>query len=252
MRKNFILITGLVLAAALLTALAGAAGLQAASVRTVSAQTVPTEMPRTISVTGNGKATVVPDIAYINIGVHTENADAAEAVGSNNSQSEKVATALRALGLASKDIQTTNFSIYPMQQFDPQGKVTGINYAVDNTVFVTLRDIDKLGDVIGGAVDAGANSINSIQFDVEDRSEALSEAREAAVADAQAQARELASIADVTLGEIQTINSYGGQPIPFFEARGLGGGAPALDSQVPISPGQLVVTVDVNVVFGIE
>jgi uncharacterized protein YggE len=197
-------------------------------------------MPRTISVTGNGKANVVPDIAYINIWVHTENADAAEAVGSNNTQSEKVANALRALGIKPEDIQTTNFSIYPMQQFDPQGKVTGINYVVDNTVFVTLRDISKLGDVIGEAVDAGANSINSIQFDVEDRSDALSEAREAAVADALAQAKELASIADVTLGEIQTINSYGGQPIPFFEARGLGGGAPVAASTVPISPGQLV------------
>ena len=246
MRKNLVLITGLVLVAALLSAFIGGTGLQ-----TANAQATPTETPRTINVTGNGKAYLTPDIAYINIGVHTENKDAAEAVGSNNTQSQKVADALKKFNIDPKDIQTTNFSIYPQQQTDPTGKVTGVTYIVDNTVFVTLRDISKLGDVIGAAVDAGANSINSIQFDAADRSKALSEARKAAVADALAQAKELASAAGVTLGDIQTINSYGSQPMPMYDVKGVGGAA-AAGAPVPVSPGQLVLTLDVNVVFGIK
>jgi uncharacterized protein YggE len=246
MSKKFIFISGLVLVAALLSAFIGGTGLQ-----TASAQATPTETPRTLNVTGNGKAYLTPDIAYINIGVHTENKDAAEAVGSNNTQSQKVADALKKFNIDPKDIQTTNFSIYPQQQTDPTGKVTGVTYIVDNTVFVTLRDISKLGDVIGAAVDAGANSINSIQFDAADRSKALSEARKAAVADALAQARELASAAGVTLGDIQTINSYGSQPMPVYDVKGVGG-AMAAGAPVPVSPGQLVLTLDVNVVFEIR
>jgi len=251
MRKNFVLIISLVLVAVLLSAFIGRTGLQTASVQTALAQASPTETPRTINVTGNGKAYLTPDIAYINIGVHTENKDAAEAVGSNNTQSQKVADALKKFNIDPKDIQTTNFSIYPQQQMDPSGKVTGVTYVVDNTVFVTLRDISKLGDVIGAAVDAGANSINSIQFDAADRSKALSEARKAAVADALAQAKELASAAGVTLGDIQTINSYGSQPMPMYDVKGVGGAA-AAGAPVPVSPGQLVLTLDVNVVFEIR
>jgi uncharacterized protein YggE len=81
---------------------------------------------------------------------------------------------------------------------------------VDNTVFVTLRDLESLGDVLDAVIEAGANSINGIQFDVADRTEALSEARKAAVADARAQAEELAAAAGLELGAIQNISTYGG------------------------------------------
>jgi hypothetical protein len=246
--KLFLIISGLLLAAVLFSAFGSGAG-----PRTASAQTSPTETPRTLNVTGNGKAFLAPDIAYINIGVHTEDNNAAEAVGSNTTRSQKVADALKKFNIDPKDIQTTNFSIFPQQQYDPNGKLTGITYVVDNTVFVTLRDISKLGDVIGAAVDAGANSINSIQYDAADSSTALSEARKAAVADALAQAKELAAAAGVTLGDIQTINSYGGGvPMPVYDAKGYGGGAAVAGAPVPVSPGQLVLTLDVNIVFEIR
>jgi uncharacterized protein YggE len=113
-----------------------------------------------------------------------------------------------AAGIAAKDLQTTNFSIYPMQDFDPQGKPTSTRYAVDNTVYVTLRSLPKLGDVLEAAIDAGANSINGIQFDVADRTAALSEARRSALVNAGEQARELAQAAGLALGNIQQLNSY--------------------------------------------
>jgi uncharacterized protein YggE len=248
MRNKLFILVSMLAAAILLSALNGGTDFQAAS-----AQTPTVEPPRTVNVTGNGKAFLVPDIAYINIGVHSEDTDAAEAVASNNTRSERVAKALEGFDIEPEDIQTTNFSIFPQQQYDPNGQLTGIIYMVDNTVFVTLRDISKLGDVIGAAVDAGANSINSIQFDAEDRSAALSEARKAAVADALAQARELSSAAGVTLGDIQTINSYGsGVPIPIYDAKGYGGGVGVVGSSVPVSPGQMVLSVDVNIMFEIR
>jgi len=248
MRTKLFFISGLVLAAVLFSAFSGGAGL-----RPASAQTTPTETPRTLNVTGSGKAFLTPDIAYINIGVHTEDKDAAEAVASNNTRSQKVADALKKFNIDPKDIQTTNFSIFPQQQYDPNGKLVGITYMVDNTVFVTLRDISKLGDVIGAAVDAGANSINSIQYDAADSSKGKSDARKAAVADALAQAKELATAAGVTLGDIQTISTYSsGVPMPVYDAKGYGGGAAVASSPVPVSPGQLVLTLDVNIVFQIR
>jgi len=213
-----------------------------------------TPIQRTLNVTGKGKATLTPEIAYVTIGVHTEDENASQAVDANNQQSQKVADALKAFQIDAADVQTNNFSIYPQQQYDNEGKFQGIKYVVDNTVFVTLRDIDQLGDLLDAVVEAGANTINSVQFDVEDREAALSEARAAAVADAQKQAQELAKAAGVTLGQVQNINSYGGgTPIPLYDYKGgFGGGAAAAEASVPVSPGQMVLTVEVNMVYEIE
>ncbi len=206
---------------------------------------------RTLNVTGSGKVFLSPDIAYISIGVHTEGENAAEAVSSNTTQSKKVAQVLSGLGIADKDIQTSNFSIYPQQEYDDKGQVTGTKYVVDNTVYVTIRDLSKIGNILDAVVSAGSNSISGIQFDVEDKVGALSEARKAAVADAQAQADELAKAAGVKLGPIQSINVYGGFPVPVFEGKGGGGGVQAA-TEVPISPGQLTLTVEVNVIYEIR
>lgn len=209
--------------------------------------------PRTLNVTGEGKVTITPDIAYISIGVHTEDKNAAEAVAANTTQAQKVVDALRAADIDPKDIQTINFSIYPQQQYDNEGKFQGINYVVDNTVYVTLRDIAKLGELLDTVVSAGANSINGIQFDVEDRSKALSEARKLAVEDAQKQANELASAAGVSLVQVISLNTYGvTPPVPVYDYRAGVGGAAAAEAAVPVSPGQMVVTVQVNMVYEIE
>ena len=210
-----------------------------------------TPPPRTLSVTGSGKTFIVPDIANISIGVHTEGKDAAEAVASNTAQTQKVTQALQGMGVDGKDIQTSNFSIFPQQQFDETGKVIGTNYVVDNTVYVTVRQLDKLGELLSAVVDTGANSIYGIQFDVADKQTALSEARKAAVENAQAQAEELAQAAGVTLGEVQSISSFGGFPVPVFEGKGGGGGQP-MAAAVPVSSGQLTLTVDVSIVYEIK
>ena len=205
---------------------------------------------RTISVTGAGQVTLAPDIAYIYIGVHTEGASATEAVSDNSTRTQKVTDALKELGLAKEDIRTTNFSIWPSQQYGPDGKLTGTIYMVDNTVYVTVRDIEKLGELLDTTIQAGANSINSIQFDLEDKTEALSQARKAAVENAKKQAKELADAAGVKLGEIQTIGFYEATPVSAFD--GKGGGGMAAEAAVPIQPGQLTLTVTVNLTYELK
>lgn len=113
-----------------------------------------------------------------------------------------------------------------------------------------MRDLTKVGELLDLVVKAGANSINGIQFDVADKSKALSEARKAAVADAAMQAKELAEAAGVILGPIQTISVSGAVPTPIYEGKG-GGGVMAA-SNAPISPGQMTIIVDVSIVYEIQ
>jgi len=241
----------LMLALLLCSALLSACGTSLAAQPVLAQGTEPTK--RTINVTGTGKVTLTPDIAYVSIGVHTEGTDAAEAVAANTSQSQKVVDALKTFKIDPKDIQTTNFSIYPQQQYDNEGKLQGINYVVDNTVYVTLRDIDQLGELLDAVVKAGSNSINSIQFDVADREAALSEARQLAVENAQKQAEELASAAGVTLGQVLSINSSSASaPIPMYDYRAGMGGAAVAESAVPVSVGQLIITLDVYMSYEIQ
>ena len=209
---------------------------------------------RTLSVTGSGDAFLAPDIAYIYIGVHTEAQSAAEAVSDNTARTEELIQAIRDFGIDAKDIRTTNFSIWPMDRYDPS---TGLpsgekTYAADNTVYVTVRDLATLGDLLDTAVQAGANTVNSIQFDVAEKADALKQARADAVKDAEEQAQSLAQAAGLSLGEIRSIGFSEAQPYPIFDGKGGGGGAVAAEAAVPIQPGQLTFTVSVNVTYTLK
>jgi uncharacterized protein YggE len=124
-------------------------------------------------------------------------------------------------------------------------------YSVDNTVYVTVRELDKLGDLLDTVVAAGANTVNSIQFDVADKDSALKQARADAVKNAGVQAQELADAAGVKLGDIQSIGFYDSAPYPVFDGKG-GGGAATEAAAVPIQAGQLTFTVTVNVTYELK
>jgi uncharacterized protein YggE len=207
---------------------------------------------RTLNVSGVGVVYLTPDIAYINIGVNTQRENASEAVEVNKEQTNAVIKAIRDFGVDAKDIRTTNFSIWSNPVYDPMGQVQGTNYTVDNTVNVTVRNLDKLGDLLDSAISAGANSIYSIQFDVEDKTKATEDAREKAVKDAKAEAEGLAEAAGLKLGDIQSISYYESSPTPYFEGKGGGGGAMDASAPVPIQPGQLAISVTVSLVYTIR
>lgn len=207
---------------------------------------------RTLNVNGSGQVSLTPDMGYIYIGVHDEAATASEAVEANKTHTTAVIAAIKEAGVDEKDINTSNFSIWPSQQYSPEGTITGTVYMVDNTVYVIVRDINTLGDLLDASITAGANTINSIQFDIADKKDAVKEARAKAVADAQTQAQELAEAAGLTLGDIQSISFYDNSAIPYYEGKGGGGGMDMANSAVPIQPGQLNISVSVNIVYEIK
>ena len=238
MRKNMTLLLVLLVFASLLSA---------CGPTTVYSQGEPPL--RTITVTGTGMVTMTPDIAYIYLGVQTQDSSASTAMQENNTRAAALIEAVKSFGVEAADIQTTNFSIYPQNIYDGDNNVIGTTYIVQNVVYVTVRNLDTLGELLDGAFQAGANTINSISFDVADRTEAVSQARLAAVEDALRQAQELTGATQVTLGEVQTISYYDSTPYPvYYETRAMMDAG----SSVPIEAGSMQITTTVTIVYEIR
>jgi uncharacterized protein YggE len=211
----------------------------------------PSGIERTITVTGVGTVSLIPDIANISIGVQTQNEDAAEAVAENNAMAQEIMETLADFGIAEDDIRTSDFSIWPQQDYDPNGDIRATTYSVQNTVHVTVRDLDDLGDLLDAVVTSGANTIFGINFDAADRTSAEAEALEAAVENADAQAEILAGAANIERGEVLSMSSgSSGPPIIPLDRFGIGGAA-AESAVAPISPGQLEIHATVLVVYQI-
>ncbi len=216
------------------------------------------EAVRSISANGSGKVTLVPDVAYINIGVHSESETVKAALKDNNTKATAIGDALKALGIEDKDIQTTSFNVYPSQKYDAYSmdySATSTEpvyvYMVDNTVSVTVRDLAKLGDALDAAVQAGANNIYGISFDVLDKTEALAQARKLAIQDAKDNAAKIAAEAGITLGDVINVSVYasGGYGYDYgmkSEAMDAGG------VNVPISAGSLLITMEASITYEIK
>jgi uncharacterized protein YggE len=246
MRKNIIFGLGFIFIATAFVVFVTSARAQ-----TEGEQPTGTESPRTISVNGSGVVEVTPDIARITVGVYTENEDAQEAVASNNEQSDAMIAGLTDAGIAESDIRTTNYSIWPRNDFGPNGEIVGTTYVVDNSVQITVRDLDQIGDVLDAAVKSGANSIGGIQFDLSDREGAQQQAMVVAVDNARERAEVLAQAAGVEVGAVMTIQSYlgGGTPVPFEKSLAVADAAGM--GSVPVAPGEMQIQVDVSVVYEI-
>jgi uncharacterized protein YggE len=226
----------------------------------VAAQTTPQPVDRrTVSVSGQGATQVQPDRAFITLGVQTDGDTASAALTENNTQMQALLTALRSAGVANADIQTRSVQLYP--RYDPQptpvaeqegqaaqDQITGFTAA--NTVEVTVRDLDNLGELLDEAVQAGGNRIENIRFDVASPSTVLDDAREAAFQDATRKAEQLATLAGMELGPVVTIteNSYYPFAVQQESLRAMDQAAGA----VPVSPGTQTLTVDVLITFELQ
>ena len=87
---------------------------------------------RTISVTGTGEVILVPDMAYINVGIHTEAEDVTSAVAANNQQAADITAAIVGMGVEEKDIQTSNFNVYSMNRYDNMSNIVGTTFAISS------------------------------------------------------------------------------------------------------------------------
>jgi uncharacterized protein YggE len=206
----------------------------------------------TLNANGTGTVYVVPDIAIVSIGVTTRGATAADALSANSTEMASVIETISGEGVAPRDIGTTGFSIFPVYE-QPQpanGTETDppkiVGYQVTNEVRVTIRDIATSGGILDKVVSAGANQVNGISFDSADRQTPADAALADAIADARRQAEIMAEAAGVRLVRVVNINaSSGGGPV-YARMETM-----AMDSSVPVMPGQREVNANANITWEI-
>ena len=201
----------------------------------------------TLSVSGTGTVKVTPDVADVQLGVQITRETAKAARDDAATAMSAVIEALRALGIADADIQTSYINLGPVYDYNSGQKITG--YQVSNVVNVHVADLSKLADVLDTTVSAGATTVNSVTFDVSNRSDLEQQARTAAVKDARAHADTLAAAAGVTISGVFSISeTQMATPFPYPMAAGLAADA----KSTPVMPGTSTVSLSVSVVYTIQ
>ena len=224
-----------ILASALALALAGAA--------------LADDMPRQITVTGEGRVEAAPDMATISLGVTHENEQAKLAMEATSDAVARILERIAAMGVAPRDMQTRALSLSPVwsertASDGNRARITG--FVASNTVMVRVRDLASLGRILDAVIEDGANDFNGLQFDAQNPEPLMDEARRAAVADAMARAALLAEAAGVTLGPVQSISEQGGmRPMGAMMDMAM------RESGVPIAAGEVSVEAMVSMVFAI-
>ncbi|MFV0474885.1 MAG: SIMPL domain-containing protein [Pikeienuella sp.] len=205
----------------------------------------------TLSMTGEGRVGVAPDVALVRIGVQTRAEEATTALNRNSASANALIMAARNGGVEARDIQTSGLSLQPFYVNGRDGgeaKLAG--FSVSNEVAVRVRKVDALGEILGALVGAGANMINGIEFGVADMGAAMDETRRAAVADARRKAELYAEAAGVTLGPIISIAEWGGG------SQGMMGAMAAQSvyemAPVPVEAGEMTLFTNVSVVWSIK
>jgi uncharacterized protein len=198
---------------------------------------------KTVTVTGEATVGVAPDTAVIRIGVTSQEKTAREAGEANAKQMTSVLAAIKASGIAERDIQTSRLSLQP--QYDPNkggtARLTG--FQATNQVTIRIRDIENLPSVLDRAIAAGANEMSGIEFVVSEQSKLLDQARDDAIADARRKAELYARAAGVKIGHVISISEEGPpqpQPRPMQAMRA---------GAVPVAPGEQTLRAIVTVSY---
>lgn len=201
-----------------------------------------------ISVSGTGTLNISPDMAVISAGVQSKAKSAKKALSDNNKKMTALFAELEKAGIAKKDIQTSNFNIYPeivypKRESNKPPQIVGYN--VNNQVTVRIRALENVGDVLTTLVSAGANNMSGLNFAVSNREEKLDEARKAAIADARKKAELYASEIGTKIKRLKSLNEGGSrhpQPVMLRSAKM----EVSADMAVPIAQGEMSISVTVN------
>lgn len=201
-----------------------------------------------LSVSAQAQAHRVPDLATISAGVVTQAADANAAMQANATQMAKVMAAIKAAGIAERDVQTAGISVSPTYRYaeNQPPRITG--YQASNTVDAKVRDIGKLGKVLDALVASGANQVNGPNFEIDKPEEAYDEARIAALRKAEARAQTYARAMGLRVRRVVTISEGGGfqPPVPMMRAQAMDVAGKA---ETSVSPGESTLSVSLDVVF---
>lgn len=209
-----------------------------------------------LSINAEARSSRKPDLAVFSAGVTSQGKTAAAALAANSADMNRVIAALKAAGIADKDIQTSNLNLNPLYAqpvIGPNGQVENqepriIGYQVNNLVTVKQRKLAEFGKVLDTLVAAGANQINGPSFELEDADAALDEARSAAMAKARQRAELYAKAAGLKVKRIVSISEGGGfaQPVQMVYAKA---GMMAEAAATPVASGELTMATTVSVQF---
>lgn len=223
------------------------------------------ESLKTITVSGTGEIYAKPDLAIVDFSVVTEAKTVAKAMEDNTAKMNAIIDFMKEQGIEDKDLKTISFYIYPRYEwYDtetcvmlfgtpcPSGRRVLVGYEVTQSLQVKIRDMAKIGDIIQGGTDKGANQVGDLQFTIDKEDEVKKQAREQAITEAKTKAGELASQLGVKLTRIVNFNESG--IFPYYETMkeavpaGLGGGV----SAPQIQTGENKIEITVNITYEID
>jgi len=216
-----------------------------------TSEEVPT-VSRNVVVVGVGKITLAPELAKVSVGAQASADTVSEAKADVDQRTASIIETLTELGIAEDDVQTSNYSFH----FEPKPVAQAVaeekqeqqpGYLVSSTLDVTIRNIEIVDEVLDRVVEAGANHMYGFKFYVDDDTEWRSKAWAEAVADARAQAQELAQLSGAQLGEVVQVSQIigdGGMPVPVAGV-GMGGGS-------SVASGELELSVQVQMTFALQ
>lgn len=206
---------------------------------------------RTITVLGEGKVKIKPEVVRFTVGVSKSATTVSEAMTANQQVLDNVMAALKSSGINQEDIKTSNYSVWPEQsQYYEEGvqksKVTG--YRVSNDLSVTLRQINQVSNVLAKVLEAEATNIGGVYFTAEDPKEPEKEARKLAIDEAYIKAKSMAEASKTKVGKLVSLSegtNIGVTPVPVRYEDG-GGGGPSIE------PGQLEISQTITAVFELK
>jgi hypothetical protein len=211
------------------------------------------QLDRTITITGEGKITAIPDIALVSLGMENTSMDIQVAQKKNSDTMNSLINQLKALDISKDDIQTTSYNIYP--QYDwVNGKQILRGYTVSQNVTVKIRETSKIDNVLKIAGDLKLNQVGGLSFDIDNPEVYKQQAREKALQNAKEKADALAKIMGVKLGKVISFSESGTMPTPYpvyarQEALGIGGGEGTAPN---VSPGSQDIIVNASVVYELD
>lgn len=217
------------------------------------------ESKNTITVSGTGEIYAKPDLALATFSVQTEKKTVAQAMTENTKKMNQVIDFMKQAGIEEKDLKTTNFNIYPLYEYRTETSiipVTGrrvlVGYEIIQSLEVKMRDLEKVGQIIEGATEAGANQVGDLQFTIDQEDELKKQARQEAISKAKAKAEEIVDQLGINLVRIVSFNESSAAP-SYYEALkeaglGIGGGG-----EVPqIETGENKIEVTVSITYEIN
>lgn len=206
-------------------------------------------------VSAEGKSVATPDIAKVNLGIQETGNSLKIVQESVNKKSQNLTSELKKLGVKENDIKTTSYNVSPQYDFtNPGSRITG--YQVSASYEVTVRDIDKVNDILVSVTNNGANVVGNVSFDVSDevKNKKMNEAREEAADKAKEKAKGLAKAAGITLGKIINVSESQGvdfpRPVALLQKDSIGAGSEPTPAN--IEPGETEITVTVTLSYEIR